>query len=208
MIELYVSDLHCGHGDNKLAPLADFAWQLRPNKIVVKGDCFHLNEVPLADIYKTQDWHTFKGMAATFPTEVIKGNHDWDLTPDDITPALLVPPYLDAWGYYHCHGHEYDPISCLPHWWHELWAKLIGAKTPYQLLQPHDGNPLYLDACQVIHTRIMNERKFKGYIFGHTHLPMHMNFPDLNLDMWNCGDWVDSHSCIVRRDNKLELVIL
>ena len=206
--ELYVCDLHIGHPpDDRLMALTRIVEKTCPDKIVCHGDTFHKNEVDLPDIYKTKDWLTFKGLATIIPTYVIPGNHDFDLVAEQIFPAQLIQPYLDDYGYWHCHGHEYDPIQQLPRWWQKLWAKWF-SKTPYQLLQPHDGNPLYLDACQLIHTRIMNERKFKGYIFGHTHLPGHMSFPDLNLDMWNGGDFVDSFSCIVRTDDKLELITL
>jgi hypothetical protein len=185
--------------------LAEFIWEFKPDKVTVLGDCFHKNEVELADIYRTNDWKVFKGIAATFPTEVIAGNHDVDLNPDDVTPALLVPPYLDAWGYYRSHWSEFDPIQRLPHWWQRWWAQRF-AKTPYQLLQPDAGNPLYNLACQYIHTQMMNEHRYKGYLGGHTHMPMHLWLPDTKLDLWNCGDWVGSSSVVVRCDDSMKLI--
>jgi UDP-2,3-diacylglucosamine pyrophosphatase LpxH len=207
--ELYVSDLHIGlPPDDRLIGLYPIIERVCPDKILCHGDTFHRNEVTLADIYRTKDWRTFKGLAAIIPTEVIKGNHDWDLTPEDISPAKLINPYVDAWGYYHSHWSEYDPICSLPHWWHELWARIVGKGTPYQLLQPKQGNKVYNDACALILASIENEHKYKGYIGGHTHKPLHEWLPDADLDIWNCGDWVDSKSCIVRTDDRLELVQL
>jgi UDP-2,3-diacylglucosamine pyrophosphatase LpxH len=54
----------------------------------------------------------------------------------------------------------------------------------------------------------MQEHKYAGYIGGHTHKPGHLQFWDTPMDIWNAGDFVDSMTCIVRTDDKLDLTIL
>ena len=37
-------------------------------------------------------------------------------------------------------------------------------------------------------------------------MPIHLTMPDLLIELWNCGDMVDSFSGIVRDNDQLELV--
>jgi UDP-2,3-diacylglucosamine pyrophosphatase LpxH len=178
------------------------------DRIVIHGDALHLNKDPLPAVLDTNDWRLLDSVAGSIPVEIIPGNHDFGLEKlvgQALGNCRVISPYLDAWGSWHSHWHEYDPIFGLSRWWYQHLAHFF-KKTPYQLLQPKAGNPIYLSACQVIHTNIINRRRHKSYIGGHTHLPMRMDMPDLGLELWNCGDLVDSNSGIVRKGVQLEQI--
>jgi len=210
--ELYLSDLHIGlEPDGRLDVLPGWLAAHPPGKIIVHGDTLHLAESTLAQVMDTRDWRTLESLARQIPTEIIPGNHDYQLekkTGEALGGCRIIAPYVDKWDCWHSHWHEFDPITNISQWWYRAFAHYF-IKTPYQLLQPKTGNPVYLSACQVIHTNILNRRRHKIYIGGHTHLPLDMIIPDLGIELWNCGDLVDSFSAITREDdNQLRLIFL
>jgi UDP-2,3-diacylglucosamine pyrophosphatase LpxH len=204
-----LSDLHIGHKDaqynvmdeaitfiKKEAKPGDEIWGL--------GDWFHMYENGFENCLQHPMTQKFRGLAAEIPTTLLPGNHDHALEKyrdnpamvNPISPIRLIKPFMDN-GIWYCHGHEYDPsVQYIPHqlmwlWNHLPQRKMTPGNLKFDFITERYIMLVYLvQSRAIIHlqNKVKQEhRECNGIVFGHTHLPLYQQSPDL-LFLLNDGD--------------------
>jgi UDP-2,3-diacylglucosamine pyrophosphatase LpxH len=212
MVVFIFCDLHVGHAQANYTAIgqaialaaqeADEIWGL--------GDWFDLTEEGLDRIRR----HEFTGklidLAGQKPTRLIPGNHDIELYEyaHHFAPITICDSFVED-NIYYSHGHEYDPVSFLPHWWHQLWARLTRKRTP-GVLRGEGLTSTYLTAIGYIHARALLdaiEKGRKGLVMGHTHFPFEQRSPEAPFII-NGGDMRDSATFVKKDGDRFEIVRL
>jgi len=157
-----------------------------------------------------------KAIASKKPTKLVLGNHSWSLGAfaSYIEPVVVAAPFSED-GAYFCHGHEFDWESFIlgtpvdPIWWSVNIAFFtLPLGLGFFLLNKILGTEedVYHRGIEIIHERASKYALENGYhtvVFGHTHLPIIEERNGVNL--YNCGDQVDSYSYLVQENGVIEL---
>lgn len=226
MKKFILSDLHIGHPQAQYNVMEQAISYIRQkaepgDQIWGLGDWFHMTEEGFDYCIGHAMTQKFRDLAGLILTNLVPGNHDYELGQYGDNPGLVNPigpiniikPFGEN-GIWYCHGHEYDPVcEYLPTWFHRLWAQLMGKRTP-GLLRGDSITEPYLAAVNLVHSRALLElqekgkkegRQYKGIVLGHTHLPLQEECPELPF-LLNSGDMRDSSTFVVNDDTGFHLM--
>jgi UDP-2,3-diacylglucosamine pyrophosphatase LpxH len=223
MKKFILSDLHIGHKDAQYRVMDEaisyICQEASPSdEIWGLGDWFHMYENGFEHCLEHPMTQKFRDLAAQIPTKLMPGNHDHELEKyrdnpnlgNPISPIRLIKPFMDR-GIWYCHGHEYDPsVQYVPQQFMWLWNHLPQKKVTPGNLRLGAVTERYMMLVYLVQARallhlqekVKAERpETKGIVFGHTHLPLHQQSPDL-LFLLNDGDMRHSSTFTVEDDTE------
>jgi UDP-2,3-diacylglucosamine pyrophosphatase LpxH len=186
------------------------------DQILGLGDWFHMNEMGLDYCISHATTQKLRDLAGRVPTNLIPGNHDHELERyrdnpslgNPISPITIIKPFVEN-NIWYCHGHEYDPIAIPLTWWGTLcsWLKRKNRKTPGKLRDEGITN-LFLREVQVVNTEALvdaRDKQYKGVVYGHTHLPLFQESPEVPF-LLNDGDMRHSSTFVIADDNEFRFM--
>ena len=146
---------------------------------------------------------------------VIPGNHDWniELFSSYLQPIQIIAPFSED-GIYYCHGHQWDWVSLImgtpvdPVYWSVAFPFVFPPALGIWIISQWfaEEKDRYFWGIAIIHERAAEFARRNGYhsvVFGHTHYPSVELRGGINL--YNCGDFVDSYSYLVEENGIIEL---
>ena len=216
------SDAHRGITVNydKIMQFGEFVKNTKPDLVIGCGDNYTLDWIPWVEIISFQpSGRTIAQqieIAEDIPWIEMLGNHNMRLEDyaADLSPVQVSPlETLEIDGVYYTHGSQFDPT--IKYWWNPLervfwkwmpwlYPRLFG--TP-SVLRKSGRDISYsrlvgtVEANAQLWAESCNPRK--SLVFGHTHSEF-IKFRDDHF-IANCGDFVDSCTCIIVTDGAPEI---
>jgi UDP-2,3-diacylglucosamine pyrophosphatase LpxH len=220
---LFISDMHLGSSLSQASRLLKFLRENTATNIYLVGDVFD-------DLHDTHaDWDTTyevireliskatRGIRVIF----IPGNHDAlarHYCGLSVGRFLIEEQCIHVTNrgrrYLVIHGDCFDYVASRWPWLAKLGnhaAKFLHHCTPlwfaHSLMVTVNLLVIGRDRFKAARERLVDKAKVDGLICGHTHEPKIEYKWEGLVDYANCGDWVDSCSCVVEdHDGTLQLV--
>lgn len=216
------SDAHRGITANydKLWKFDNFIKQTKPDIVIGCGDNYTLDWIPWSQILEWQPSGLSiarqKDIARSIQWVELEGNHDTGLHKyaKDLFPVIVSHiKEMVVDGVTYTHGDQFDPT--ITYWWMPLerifwkwmpwlYPRLFG--TP-SVLKKSGKDENYSRVVGTIEARVQRWAEGgvvdKSVVFGHTHSEF-LKHRSLHF-IANCGDFVDSCSCVVVTDGIPEI---
>jgi len=184
------------------------------SELVLCGDTYDLVKVPMEQIIgggeSKQIHDRLRKLAEDIPVIIIPGNHDGELQrySRELAPMHIFPQHRSQ-GFKFTHGHEFD-LMCRSLPWKVLQfilPKIVRWETPAAIKKV--GKPeKYHRLCGLIHgfalAHLADKKYLKGLVMGHTHFPLKVEMEDGRV-LLDCGDRVDSRTCVIIEDEVVSL---
>jgi len=204
------SDLHIGYEKANYDKIREFFEIARSeaDKLVLNGDILDLWRMSFSKIYAEhkQLLDQINQVAEEIPVIWVKGNHDWNV-PQKKFPRVEFCGTYDRNGIHFEHGDGFDLMKKKHGWAYKLIEFFcppfyqLFFKSPSKIIKKEDEAmwfPMHDEAMWFAHQNHTN------VIVGHSHSPQ-IKW-SRGYFVADCGDFIDSCSCLIINNDSVKLM--